>query len=267
VSRESVEQARLAVVAARAAAEQAQLMLSALTDAGVRTAQARAELAATEAALTRAVIRAPVAGTVLTRNVEPGDTVRPGSVLLEIAADAPNDILLPVDEKNIARVRLGQRATGIADAFPERPFTATVYHIAPGVDPARGTVDVRLRIEPPQQFLRQGMTVTMTIVTGQRPHALAVPNDALVNRREESDHASVLVVRDGRVRRIPVTLGLRGLAMSEVIAGVHAGDQVLAAAAIPPSALPADGTRVRVQTQPPPPADSATRRELPVRFN
>jgi HlyD family secretion protein len=267
VARESVEQAAQAVVAARAAAEQARLAVDALAGGGAREAQAREELAATEATLARAMIRATVAGTVLTRGVEPGDTVRPGDVLLEIAADAPGEILLPVDEKNIARLRVGQRATCIADAFPGRAFAATVHHIAPAVDPARGTVDVRLRIDPKADFVRQDMTVTATLLTGERERALAVPNDALLDARDGSDTATVLAVRDGRVRRTAVTLGLRGLAMSEVTAGLREGDRVVAASALAADALPADGDRVRIEGQPLPTGDSATRRELPVKFN
>src|SRR5690606_39451236 len=88
VSRESVEQATQAVVAARAAARQAELAVASL-DGGAREAQARERLRAAEAELARSLIRATVAGTVLTRDVEPGDTVNPGDLLLEIARDAP----------------------------------------------------------------------------------------------------------------------------------------------------------------------------------
>ena len=90
------------------------------------------------------------------------------------AADAPGEILLPVDEKNIARLRVGQRATCIADAFPGRPFAATVHHIAPGVDPARGTVDVRLRIDPKADFVRQDMTVTATVLSNRQARLFSV---------------------------------------------------------------------------------------------
>jgi HlyD family secretion protein len=64
-----------------------------------------------------------------------------------------------------------------------------------------------------------------------------------------------------------VTLGLRGLAMSEVVAGLRAGDRVLAASALAADALPADGDRVRIAAQTLPAGDSATRRELPVKFD
>jgi HlyD family secretion protein len=248
--------------------EQARLTAQTLADGGAREAQARKELGAAEAALARAVIRAPVAGTVLTRHVEPGDTVRPGMVLLEIAADAPDEILLPLDEKLIAAIKPGQTATCIADAFPNRPFQAIVDRIAPVVDPARGSVDVRLRITPAVDFLRQDMTVTVTLRTGERSQALVIPNDALLPPVENgSDRARVLVVRDGRVQPVTVTVGLRGTAMSEITSGLRAGEQVLAVAALPPDTLPNAGARVRVEPQQSPSDNASTRRELPVRFN
>lgn len=265
VARESVEQAAQALVAARAAAEQARLALAGVAG-GPRQAQLQQQLAAAEAELERAVIRAPVAGTVLTRKVEPGDGVRPGQVLLEIAADAPGELLLPVDEKLVGRLRVGQPAIGIAEAYPDRPFSAQVYRIAPVVDPARGSVDVRLRLGADADFLRQDMTATATIRTGARTQALVVPNDALLDGSDGSQQAQVLVVRDGRVRRVAVLLGLRGTTASEVRSGLRRDDIVLAAAQLG-ATLPADGARVRTTLQPPPGADAATRRELPVKFD
>lgn len=267
VSRESVEQAAQAEVAARAAEQQARVALEALAG-GAREAQARQRLEASEAELERAVVRATVPGTVLVRNVEPGDTVNPGDVMLEIARDAPGEILLPLDEKNLGLLEVGQPATCIADAFPDRPFNATVHHVAPGIDPARGTVDVRLRIDPAIDFVRADMTVTATILTGRREQALAVPNDALLGHADGSTDAEVLRVREGRVERVPVRLGLRGLAASEVVEGLEAGDHVLAAGALGPDALPEDGSRVRLDGQPAPTATgSGTRGELPVAFD
>lgn len=262
-----MEVAAQAVVAVCAAAEQARLVLQAL-DGGARELQAIQQLEQAEADLARAQIRATVPGTVLVRNVEPGDTVTPGQVLLEIARDAPGEVLLSVDEKNLERLEVGQPATCIADAFPMRPFTATVFHLAPAVDPARGTVDVRLRIDPQADFVRQDMTVTATVETGRRDDGLAVPNDALLDADPGSDRAAVLRIRGGRVERVPVRLGLRGLAMSEVLDGLEPGDQVVAAAALGAGALPGEGDRARVRVQPLPEAGhhdrAATHGELPM---
>ena len=123
----------------------------------------------------------------------------------------------------------GQAAQCLADAFPERPFPATVNYIAPSIDAQRGTVNIRLKVEPVPPFLRQDMTVSVTVETGRRDAALVVPNDALLDAGTAAPAA--LVVRDGRLRRVPVQLGLRGLALTEVVSGLAAGDWVLASAA------------------------------------
>src|SRR5690606_33992025 len=81
-----------------------------------------------------------------------------------------------------------------------------------------------------------------------------VPNDALLDAADGSDVATVLRVRDGRVQRTQVRLGLRGLAASEVLEGLQPGDQVVAAGALDPGELPEDGERVRIEGQPQPDA-------------
>lgn len=263
VSRESAEQAAEAVTVAAAAAEQARLAAAAVAAGGPEEMVLRARLAEAAADLDKAVVRATVSGRVLTRNVEPGDVVQPGQVLLEIARDAPGELLLPVDEKHLSRLRTGQPATCIADAFPDQPFPASVSYIAPSIDPARGTLEVRLRIGE-ADFLREDMTVTATIFTGRSDHALVVPNDALLD--VAGGKARVLAVRRGRVHSLDVQLGLRGLAASQVLDGVQAGDHVLAAAALDPAKWPADGARVRVGPQTGPSSDPSTRRESPVGF-
>jgi HlyD family secretion protein len=264
VSREQSEQAEQAETVARAAADRARVAAAALAPGASEEAQVRERLAAAKAQLAKTVLRAEKPGLVLTRNAEPGDLVQPGRVLFEIALDGPTEILLPVDEKNLSVLTLGQRAACVADAFPDRGFGAELWFIAPSVDAQRGTADLRLKVDPAPDFLRQDMTVSVNIETGRRERALAVPNDALLE--VNGDHATVLAVRDGRLARVEVRLGLRGLATSEILAGVAAGDSVLAGAA---GVTRAAGSRVRTALQPLPggAADAATRRELPVNFN
>ena len=109
------------------------------------------------------------------------------------------------------------------------------------------------------------MTVSVNIETGKREQALVIPNDALSG--VHGNKARVLLLRDGKIQRQQVILGLRGLAMSEVISGLSAGDHVLADAE---SSL-ADGTRVRLKLQKTPFAnhanDANSKNELPVKFD
>lgn len=262
IARETLEQAVQAEIVARAAAEQARLAANSLASGNADETLVRERLAAARAALEKTVIRAQVAGKVLTRNVEPGDLVQPGRVLFEIAREGGTELLVPVDEKNLEVLALGQPAQCVADAFPARPFPATLDFIAPSVDPQRGTVDVRLGIDPVPDFLRQDMTVSVNIETGRRDKALVVPNDAL--GAIVGDKAQVWTVREGKAQRTAVRLGLRGLAMTEILSGLRAGDWVLADA----GSDVAEGQRVRVQQQhAASAATDASRNELPARFD
>lgn len=264
VARESLEQAEEAETVARAAADRARLALAAVAAGSTEERQLRERLAAAQAQVERTTIRATVAGTVLTRNVEPGDLVQPGRVLFEIARDGVTELEVPVDEKNLSSLALGQPAQCIADAWPEEPFPATVNYVAPGVDATRGTVIIRLAVAEPPAFLRQDMTVSVNVQTGRRDSALVVPNDALVS---DAGGNAVFALHDGRVRRVPVRLGLRGITASEVVEGLAAGDEVLVAAGTSGTVQEGMRARLRLQTQPASGSASATRRELPVNLN
>lgn len=240
IARESLEQSEDAESVARVAAEHAALAALALAPGGAEEAMLREQVMAARAMLAKTVIKAVVAGTVLTRQVEPGDLVQPGRVLLEIAGSGVTEILLPLDEKNLAVIALGQTAMCVTDAFPEQPFPALISYIAPSVDVQRGTVEVRLQVADLPASMREGMTVSVNILTGAREQALVVPNDAL--RTHPDGRVSVLRVAAGKVARTSVRLGLQGLVMTEVVAGLNSGDRVLANGE---AELP-DGRRVRV---------------------
>ena len=262
IAQEAVEQSKNALATARAAVEQARLLVQSLAADASEERILKERLAAAQAMLLKTIIRAEVTGTVLTRNVEPGDLVQPaGKTLLEIARAGDTEILIPLDERNLATLALGQSASCIADAYPNQSFDARVNFIAPTIDPQRGTVDIRLKVDPVPAYLRQDMTVSVDILTGQVKQALAVPNDALID--VHGTQAEVMVVRDGRAQRVAITLGLRGLANSQVSSGLLPGEWVLQ------GAKAKEGERVRVTLQVLPMSQSAStvRKETPVKFN
>lgn len=264
LSAEEVEQAVEAERVARNNYETVRLKVAALAPGQVEEASLREQLSVAQAQLAKTKIRATVAGTVLTRDVEPGDLVQPGRTLFTIAMDGNTEIRVPLDERNLSRLALSQKATAIADAYPEKPFPARINFIAPSIDPQRGTVEVRLSVDPVPDFLRQDMTVSVNVETGRRDRTLAVPNDAL--GKVQGGQATVLLIRDSKIQRQKVELGLRGLAMSEVISGLKAGDQVLSDA----TSTLKDGTRVRFKPEEINYAnqnnDASNKNELPVKF-
>lgn len=264
LSAEEIEQAVEAERVARNNYETVRLKAAALAPGQVEEASLREQLSVAQAQLAKTKIRATVAGTVLTRDVEPGDLVQPGRTLFTIAMDGNTEIRVPLDERNLSRLDLSQKATAIADAYPDKPFPARINFIAPSIDPQRGTVEVRLSVDPVPDFLRQDMTVSVNVETGRRDRTLAIPNDAL--GKVQGDQATVLLVRDSKIQRQKVQLGLRGLAMSEVISGLKAGDQVLSDA----TSTLKDGTRVRFKPEEINYADqnndASNKNELPVKF-
>jgi HlyD family secretion protein len=242
ISSEAIEQAEEAETLARAAADKARMMAASLAPGQADESLVRERLAAARAALAKTIVRSEVAGTVLTRNAEPGDLVQPGRVLFQISSSGATEILTSFDEKNLGVLNLGQSARCVADAYPDRPFDAQVTFIAPSIDPQRGTVDIRLNVEPVPAWLRQDMTVSVNVETGRRAAALVAPNDALM--QFDGNQAIAFAVQDGKARRVQVHLGLRGMAQTEVVSGLSAGDWILAS----PENI-RDGMRVRVSEQ------------------
>lgn len=262
IAREEMEQAIQAETTARANAEQARLTARSLLAGNPAEAAARARVASSKAQLAKTTVRAEVAGTVLTRNAEPGDLVQPGRILFEIAQTGDTEIQVPLDEKNLEVLAIGQTAMCIADAYPARPFPAKVGFIAPSVDPQRGTVDIRLTVTPVPSFLRQDMTVSVNVETGRRDKAIVVPNEALTAM--DGNRAELWVVVDGRATKRPVQLGLRGLTQTEVTSGLHVGDWILSDA----RASVAPGDRVRVVPSPSGSSgNTAARNELPAKMD
>jgi HlyD family secretion protein len=211
--------------------------------ASTALAQARAGVEAARARLQYATVRAPVAGTVITRSVEPGDVVQPGKALVVLAPAGETQLVVQIDEKNLRLLQPGQAALASADAYAQQRFAAQVVSIDPAVDAQRGSIDVKLRVPAPPAYLRQDMTVSVDIEVGRRPGATLVPVDAV--RELSSPSPWVLKVQDGRARRQAVRLGLVSSGWCEVLSGLREGDLVL------PHATPAlaDGARVRALVQ------------------
>lgn len=242
-----LDEARRVLDNARAAHAAAKTQLAAYEVGGVETQlartrrdEARAALALARARLSDTVIRAPVAGIVLRRHVEPGDVVTAGRVLLELAAAGETQVELQVDENNLALIRPGQRARILADAYPAHPFPAEVTTIAPGVDARKGAVAVKLRVSHVPGFVKPDMTVTAEIEVGRRARALRLPARAI---HDAAERPWVLVVEQGRAVRREVRLGLRGQGWVEVVQGLRSGERV-----IPPATGVKAGERVRLMT-------------------
>ena len=195
-----------------------------LAEAGV--SQARAALALAESRLAYTRILAPRAGTILARLVEPGDSVQPGKTLLTLSPAGDTELVVQIDEKNLRLLALDQIAQVSADAWPDQRFPARLSFISPAVDALRGSVEVRLRVDNPPDYLKQDMTVSIDITTGEKTGVVLLPLEAL---RGMPGDTWVLVVRDGRATRQVVETGLRNAGLTEILSGLAAGEAVIPA--------------------------------------
>jgi HlyD family secretion protein len=207
-----------------------------LQQAQARVAEAQAALELARARLAQTRVTAPAAATVLSRLVEPGQIVQPGTRLAELSVQGPVQLVALVDEKFLGRLAPGLAARVVADAWPQQPFEARVASIAPLVDAQRGSVEVKFELPAlpaaPVQ-LKNDMTVSIEVVTGRRESAIALPGEAV------RAGPAVLVVEGERTALRPVRTGLRTLSTVEVTEGLRAGERVVLDAAVAP------GTRVR----------------------
>ena len=212
---------------------------SALDDLWQKLEVARTGVEAARAKLAYATIVAPRDGVLIARDVERGDVVQPGKALMVLSPAGETQVVLQIDERNLSRLKLGQPALASVDAYPQERIPAEVVYINPGVDAQRGTVEVKLRIPHPPEYLKQDMTVSADIEVARSPGALAVPAEAV--RDTAGAKPWVLVDRNGRAERRAVTLGLRGNGILEIRSGLEEGDVVLVSGAT----QVAPGQRVR----------------------
>lgn len=239
------------------------------TEANARAsvAQAQAALQSDETNLGKASIRSPIDGVVLTRQVEPGQTVAASfqaPVLFTLAEDLTKmELQVDVDEADVGKVQVGQDATFTVDAWPGRQYAAVITEVGYGSQTNAGVVSypAKLQVDNDDLSLRPGMTATADITTLTRDNVLLVSNAALRftpvkqtqatrsssggllsaliphrPRRERRQETSapvegdqrVWVLRDGKPEAVPVKTGPSDGRMTEITGGdIQAGTKVI----------------------------------------
>ena len=201
---------------------------AAVNSAQANVVAAQAQLSSSMTNRDRAVIRSPVSGVVLARQVEPGQTVAASfntPTLFVIAEDlSVMQLRVAIDEADVGQVRAGQKADFTVDAYPGRRFPATVERIdlastntataaQTGAQQQANAVisyEARLAVANADGLLRPGMTATATVRTESTGKRLLVPNGALrFDPDEEEEQASAFEPNLGLERQGPqATIGV-----------------------------------------------------------
>ena len=242
--------------------------VAALDSAEANLAIANADLKLQQSDLDKSTIYAPIDGIVLTRSVDPGQTVASSlqaPVLFVIAADLKSmELKAAIDEADIGAVKIGQPARFTVDAFSERPFDAEIRDISFASVTTDGVVtyDARLEVANDELLLRPGMTATVSVVTREARDVLAVPSAAfrykpapvarnngwnitgmltgrMGPRRSGNRQAQTVaptdgsrtlyVLENGQPKAVNVRIGSTNGELTEVLSGVSEGDRIITA--------------------------------------
>ncbi len=205
---------------------------------------ALAELQRAEAALevarenlSKTIIRSPVEGVVLTRDVDEGQTVSASlqaPTLLTVGDLARMQIYASVDEADIGKIREGQEVLFYVDSFPERQFRGEVskMHYSPTIEQSVVTYDVLVYFDNEGLVLRPGMTATVDVIMSGKKGVLLLPNRALRVRMPGAEKSKTRgpvawVLEEGRPVAHPVKLGMGDEENTEVLEGLTEGDTVV----------------------------------------
>ncbi len=193
--------------------------------------QAEGEVAYAKTLVDATVIRAPVSGTILERNIEVGEFITTSFVgergakgfVVSLADLDDLQVELDISQHDFAKLSMGQVAIVATDAFPDRKYESEIVELSPEADRQKATVQVKVQILKPDSYLRPEMNANVAFVAEDQPQqgtvarpTITIPTAALV------DGNSVFVLLDGRAVRRPVSVRQttsRGVEIGEGLVG------------------------------------------------
>jgi HlyD family secretion protein len=247
---------------ARALVESAK-QSSAMTDIGPRSEeiraaaaqvqQVRAALDFAQTQLSDTEIKAPVSGTVLQRIVERGEMVTPSAIgesgartsVVALADLTDLQIELDISQADFARLKMDQRVEIIPEAFPNLKYSGFIAEIAPEANRAKATVQVKVKVENPDDQLRPEMNARVNFLAdsapaGEKPVSrVLVPKDGVVRKDGKE---VVFVIKGNKVELRSVRVGEESGGFFQVLEGLSGGESIATTGADKLN----DGDRVKI---------------------
>lgn len=211
---------------------------AAIAEAVQAQAAAESQVAVQQEFLAQTRLVAPFAGLVVRRDRHPGDVVNPGATVMQLVATEELWVSAWVDETASAQLARDQPARVLFRSAPDLPVRGRVARLGRETDRETREFLVDVRVEQLPANWTIGQRAEVFIQTGSRSGVVALPPGFLLHR---DGVAGTWVLRDGRARWQPLTLGLRGAAQIEIRTGLKSGDRVVRPAV---SGTSLDGRRV-----------------------
>jgi len=169
-------------------------------------------------------IVAPFPGEVVRRNVDNGALVSPSTPLVTLVHMETLKVLANVLEKDIALVKPGMKAKILTETYPEEPFEGTIVRINKALDLATRTLQAEINVPNPGRLLKPGMFAKIEVMLTDKPDALAIPREAVL---EEGGKQAVFVVEGNQALRKRVVTGIEQGELIEVVEGLKDGEKVV----------------------------------------
>lgn len=212
--------------------------------------QARGMVAFAETNLANTVIRAPVNGTILERVVEKGEFVTTSFVgergakgyVVSLADLNDLEVELDISQNDFAKLRFGHRGIVTTDAFPDRKYNGVIYEISPEANRQKATVQVKVKVQNPDEYLRPEMNASVAFVADEQAGRGAAPSKpVIVVPASALRNNSVFVLLGGRAVQRPVRTGPAAGQGIRIEEGLIGGEDLI----VNPPADLRDGSRVR----------------------
>ena len=202
---------------------------NALLGAQAQLSNARAQRANVQKMLDKASVQAPFSGTVSARQVNAGDVVSPGGALFTIMDPASMQLEASLPASQLAQVRVGMPIEFKVNGYPNRTFTGRITRVNPVADPATLQVKIVAAIPNAGNTLVGGLFADGRVATETK----IAPTVSLAAVDETGLRPSVVRLRNGKIEKVEVTLGIRDAAAEtvEITAGLARGDTLLLGAA------------------------------------
>jgi membrane fusion protein, heavy metal efflux system len=171
-------------------------------------------------------VRAPIGGLVVEQDVSAGQLIQPGTTQCFMLSDISTVwVLVNVYQKDLPYVRVGDSVAIQTDTYPE-VFHGRISYVAASLDPSTRTLQARIETNNPAAKLKKDMYVVATVNAGTIPHAIALP-DAAVLRDSENQPFVYAAASPNQFGRRSVTLGESLNGQTEITSGLKAGDRVI----------------------------------------
>ena len=187
-----------------------------------KMAQARVDKA--KILLERSIIKAPISGVALSRQIEPGEVLPPGAPITTLHSLNRLKVVTGIPENDISFFEVNGEATVNVDAYPGRDFEGRIHYLAPAASQKNRSFPVEIELANPANELKPGMIARVALVKKRYLGAMVVQRDALLERDEGS---VVFVVEDGRAHQRHLVIGPSEANRVVVLEGLAAGEQLI----------------------------------------